>query len=509
MTTTTSSGPVWAKGTSRESGVDELNISYCAGRDVRPRPEADLALVPYDLATNAAHAIMLGDTEIIRAEERRALLGALLQIREETEAGTPLLDPQAEDIHMSVENRVTALAGAGMGGRLHTGRSRNDQVATDMRQWLRDQIFALSLELRDLARVLQQHAREHAATACPGMTHMQPAMVTTWGHWVTSYLARIVRDMRHAGRLLDELLECPLGAAASFGTSWPIDRERTADLLGFNRASANTVDSIWSRGEMETRFAFLAAQILGHLSSMGQDLILLSSPPRKWLRLPDEFVTGSSIMPQKRNPDFAEVTRARAASASGIVQSLLSIGIAAPGGYNRDTQWTKYLVMDVAEEVRGAATLFARLFERIRVNADEMLAAADQGFMNATDVADYLSSTRNLPFRDCYRVLGQAVVACEKNGKLDRQAINVELAKLDGEFKPLTVEEMARFENPVLLVGLRSQTGSPNPEKVLESVKVLGAEMEDVFTHIDGRAHKWRTALMRLWKLARQIAEEQ
>ncbi|MCB2154719.1 argininosuccinate lyase [bacterium] len=499
MTDRQPTGPVWAKRVSA-GGIDAVNVAYCAGRDVRGRPAADHDLIEHDLATNAAHALMLADRGILCSKEERAILAALLDVKARYERGETIIDPAAEDVHMSIESFVTAKAGPGAGGRLHTGRSRNDQVATDMRLWLRGRIAALSDELADLAGSLAAHARAHAESVCPGMTHMQPAMVTTWGHWTAGYLARLVRDLRHLGTVLAELRECPLGSAASFGTSWPIDRERTAALLGFGGPTLNSTDSIWARGELEARYVFAAAQVLGHLSGMGQDLILLSSPPRQWIRLDDAFVTGSSIMPQKRNPDFAEVTRARAAVLAGHLQALIGVGTAVPAGYNRDSQWTKYTVMDAAAEAEGAPTLFARVFETLAVDVEAMRAACAQGFLNATDVADFLSRTRELPFRDCYRLLGRAVASCEEAGHLDRDSLNAALAEQQPDTKPMTEAEWAQFDDPVELLSLRSQTGSPNPEKVAEAIENLEAQARSAHDEIAVASAKWRKSIAVLWE---------
>lgn len=498
-------GPVWSKRVDPE-GIGALNVSYCAGRDVRPRPEADRALVAHDLATNAAHAVMLGETGIVEPAAQRGILSALIEARRAHAAGEELLRPEAEDIHMSLELFVTEHAGDGMGGRLHTGRSRNDQVATDMRLWLREEIAALGTQCAALAESLAQHALKHAKTPCPGLTHMQPGMVTTWGHWTASYLARVERSLGALRELLGALAECPLGGAASYGTSWPLDRARTATLLGFERPTPNSVDAIQSRGELEARFAFVCTQLLNALSGMGQDLILLSSPPRDWVRLDDAFVTGSSIMPQKRNPDFAEVTRAKAATVAGQLQALLAIGVAAPGGYNRDTQWTKYLAMDVAEEARNAPLVFSGVFETLSVNADAMRSACAEGFLNATDVADHLARTRGLPFRTCYRVLGAAVKACEKEGRLTRDAINAQLAALDPPAKELGAKEMAAFDDPLQLVMQRTQPGSPHPERVRESVEALRQRAADHASAIEKARKKWTAAVKALWAHAEKVA---
>lgn len=500
MSVPPTSRPVWAKRVGDDAVADD-NVAFCAGWDVRARPEADAALVEHDLATNAAHAIMLAERGILGPDEARGILAALLEARTRHRAGEPLLRPQSEDIHMSIEELVTELAGAGAGGRLHTGRSRNDQVATDMRLWLRERIAAAAAETHALVEALADHALAHVATPCPGFTHMQPAMIATWGHWTAAVAARVTRDTRAFAAMLDEVADCPLGAAASYGSSWPTDRERTATLLGFDKPSASTVDAIWSRGEAETSYAFAVARLLTHLAGFGQDLILLSSPPREWVRLPEAFVTGSSIMPQKRNPDFAEVTRARAAAAASVVQALLGVAHAAPMGYNRDTQWTKYLVLDAAAHVEGAPRVFAGVVAGLVVHADRMHAACAQGFLNATDVADFLARTRGVPFRDCYRVLGRAVRACEATGVLTGEAINAHLRELDAGVAPVTDAEMRTLEDPKLLVATRGQTGSPHPDRVRESVERIRTESAAAAATAASRASAWHRSLEDLWTL--------
>jgi argininosuccinate lyase len=459
-----SSKPVWAKRVG-DASINDLVVSYCAGRDVVARPPADEALIPHDLATNRAHATMLGEVGILTQQEAAKLVEALDAVEESWLTGKPLLDPACEDVHMSIEHRVTALVGPELGGRLHTGRSRNDQVATDMALWLRAEVDALAERVLSLIAVLELQSENYRHSPVPGSTHMQPAMITTWGHMLKGYAVRLQRDVEALRAVRHRLRYCPLGSAASFGSSWPTNREITAKLLGFESPSPHTTDAIWSRGENEAAFAFAVAQLLAHLSSIGEDLILLSTPPRKWLRLADEVTTGSSIMPQKRNPDFAEVTRAKAAVVAGHVQAFLGIATAAPNGYNRDTQWTKYLAMDVSEEVRLAPDVFRVVFQTLQVNTEAMLAATQEGFLNATDVADYLARTRRLSFRLCYQILGRSVARCEALGKLTAEVINSELAEKASGVALLTREEMNTLEDPLLLLSLRTQTGSPNPER--------------------------------------------
>ena len=506
MADNTASGrtaPVWAKRVG-DAAVAEKNVDFCAGYDMAGRQPADERLAPHDLCTNAAHLLMLTGQEIVTSEVGSQCAQALLQLRERVARGENLLLPGCEDIHMSIETHIGQLAGAFVAGHLHTARSRNDQVATDMRLWLREEIAAFAEEVLNLIETIATHAAAHTETVCPGFTHGQPGMVTSWGHWTMSYLPRFVRVLRQLPPLLRDLSTCPLGAAACYGTSWPIDRRRTATLLGFRHPTPSGTDGIWSRGELEGRFGTILAQFLGHLSSVGQDMILLSSPPRDWLRLADEHVTGSSIMPQKRNPDFAEVTRSRAHVAVGYANSLQGIGVALPSGYNRDSQWTKYLAMDAADNARGAGDLFAAVFSRIQVNAPSMRAACDEGFLNATDVADYIASSRRLPFRQCYRFIGPTVKDCEPEGRITLPKLN---ARLEQEgITPLSEGEWQRLEDPTALLRQRQQPGNPAPESTSESIGILLAEAREEAETVRTRAAQWHTQLDRLFDELKELA---
>ncbi len=497
--------PVWSKRVG-DASVADANVKFCAGYDVAGRGAADSRLAPFDLQTNAAHLLMLEEREIIPQEPAAEAASGLLKLKARLEGGEDLLRPSCEDIHMSVESLLTELVGADAGGRIHTGRSRNDQIATDMRLWLRDTVAAFAEDFALVGRALATHARQHLHTVCPGFTHGQPGMVTSWGHTAMSYMPRILRDLRALAAILRELSTCPLGAAAGYGTGWPIDRNRTATLLGFKHPSPSGADSNWSRGEMEGRLAVVLAQFLSHLAGIGQDIILLSSPPRDWLRLADEHVTGSSIMPQKRNPDFAEVTRARAAHALGIAQGLLGISSVLPSGYNRDTQWTKYLAFDAADNALHAGPLFADVFDRVRVNAPAMRAACDVGFLNATDVADYIARSRRIPFRACYRLIGAAVKECESAGRLTREAMNPILAA--EQLAPLSESEWQRLEDPAALLMLRAQPGNPHPDETAKSIDILLAEIEEERALIAGKAAEWRAAIDRLWGQVKATAGE-
>ncbi|MCC5877986.1 MAG: argininosuccinate lyase [Candidatus Sumerlaeia bacterium] len=500
-----SPAPVWSKRVG-EAALAELNIGYCAGYDVVGREAADKRLAPYDLRTNAAHLLMLHRTGIVPTEKAAPLAKALLQIQERMAAGEDFLLPSAEDIHMSLEIAVGEIAGSDVSGHLHTARSRNDQVATDMRLWLREETARLGLAITALAADIAEHARAHVESVCPGFTHGQPAMVTSWGHWTMSYLPRLLRVVRQLPPILRDLKTCPLGAAASFGTAWPIDRVQTSQLLGFEHPTPSGADGIWSRGELESRFAFAVAQLMGQLSGIGQDMILLSTPPRAWLRLGDEHVTGSSIMPQKRNPDFAEVTRSRAAVAQSIVQAFMTIATALPSGYNRDTQWTKYLVFDAADNGAGACEIFSAVFRKMDIDKAAMRQACDIGFLNATDVADMIARTRKVPFRSTYRILGPAVKDCEAEGRLVLTKLN---KRLDEEgIAPLTEEEWRGLEFPEELLKARSQPGNPSPEETTRSIGILLGEIEAEAGSFRKNLENWSDAGNSLLGELNQLAQK-
>ncbi len=490
------SGPVWAKRVSDRAG--QANVAYCAGRDVAGRPPADALLIEADLWTNRAHAVMLARQGILEPKRVAAILRALDAIRDRAERGEFALSPEVEDVHMAIEAEVTCLAGPGAGGWLHAGRSRNDQTATDIRLWVRGAILDCLDDTTALIAGLLDHAAAHVTTVCPGFTHMQPAMVTTWGHVAAAWAQGLLRDVRRFESAFRMVNQSPLGAAASFGTSWPIDREMTARLLGFEGVQQNTLDCVSSRGEAETQAVAALVMFLNHMSGIGQDLILLSSPPRAWLWLDDRFVTGSSIMPQKRNPDFAEATRAKAAVVAGIVSSLLGIGRGAPAGYNRDTQWTKYLAMDAFLEAEGAPAIFHGVFATLHVDEAKMRAACEEGFMNAAETAEALAAAARLPFRACYRVVAEAVERCEAAGRLTREAVNAVLSERWGEFSreetggaasPFQIDTALwkTLDDPLELVRRRNQTGSPHPDRMKASLETLRAELTAARERLDSR----------------------
>ena len=465
---------VW--GSHLADSPDELMVAFTAGRDVMPLPMADGELLPHDLWTNRAHAIMLQRQGIVTAQVLERQLGALNALEDDWEAGLFQLDPALEDVHVNVERYVSEREGAEVGGRLHTGRSRNDQVGCDMRLYLREALLELVEGVVALSETLLDSAAEHAATVMPGFTHHQPAMYTSWGHWLCGYVQALARDLERARLAFDLTNRNPLGAAAAFGTSWPIDRALTTELLAFDRIELNTLDAIAARWEHEAQVAFTYADLMNHLAVMSQDLILLAHPYWNMLTLPDAFVTGSSIMPQKRNPDLAEVIKGKSAWMVGMTAGLLAMPKGGMSGFNRDTQITKYAVMDVVRECRPAAPVLRALFARLKVHPDRMRAHLDDGFLAAADFADALARALELPFRTCYEIAALAVRHSGDAGHLTPAGASQALRE-SGHDPAMATQVLADLADPAKVLAWRTHQGAPSPQAVREQVDALREEV--------------------------------
>jgi argininosuccinate lyase len=456
---------------------DDLMVRFCAGRDVAALPMADAELLPFDLWTNRAHAIMLARQGIVPGDVLGRMLAALNALEADWAAGRFTLDPALEDVHVNVERYVTAREGAEVGGRLHTGRSRNDQITCDMRLFLRAAVLELAQGVAELARCALEQAAAHAETVFPGFSHTQPAMLTTWGHWLSAYAQGLCRDLERCRLAFDLVNRSPLGAAAGFGTSWPIDREFAAELLGFATVDANTQDCVSARGEHEAQVAATYAAVMNHLAVIAQDLILLAHPYWGLLALPDAYVTGSSIMPQKRNPDVAEVIRGKTAWLTGMLTGLLAMPKGLMSGFNRDTQITKYAILDVVRECQPAPVVLRGLLQGVTVNRERAAARLDEGFLAAADFADVLARTLGLPFRACYDVAAVAVRESGEAGRIVPQAARraLEQAGMDAG---AAEGVLADLDDPARIVAWRAHTGAPAPAAVRAHLAVLHAELD-------------------------------
>jgi len=366
----------------------------------------DRRLYRHDIEGSIAHARMLARQGILSAEERDAIVAGLTRIRERIDRGEFEWRVQLEDVHMNVESALTADIGVA-GKKLHTGRSRNDQVATDVRLWLRDEIGLIRAEIRRLQRALLDLAEREADTVMPGFTHLQTAQPVTFGHHLMAWFEMLERDHGRFADCAHRLNVMPLGAAALAGTTYPIDRHYTAELLGFAAPAENSLDAVSDR-DFAIEFSAAASILLMHLSRCSEELILWSSAQFAFVELSDRFCTGSSIMPQKKNPDVPELVRGKAARVFGHLMGLLTLMKGQPLAYNKDNQEDKEPLFDTVDQVRGCLKVYADMIPAITPRREKMRAAALKGFATATDLADYLVR-RGVPFRDAHEAVGKAV----------------------------------------------------------------------------------------------------
>ena len=366
----------------------------------------DSRLYHHDIRGSIAHANMLRDIGVLDEAEHAAVTGGLAEIEGEIERGEFTWDPALEDVHTNIEARLTALVGDA-GKKLHTARSRNDQVATDARLWLRDQIDAIVDQLTAILGNLLDLAAQHTATPMPGFTHLQPAQPITFAHHLLAWFEMALRDRERFQECRRRVNVSPLGSAALAGTSFPIDRATTAAELGFDRPAANALDAVSDR-DFAIEFCAVASLTLVHLSRWCEELVLWVSPGWGFVTLPDAYCTGSSIMPQKKNPDVPELVRGKAGRVIGNLNALLVLMKGQPLAYNRDNQEDKQPLFDTSDTVQGCLRAMADIIAAMRPNPQAMRAAAERGFATATDLADYLVR-KGLPFRDAHAVVGRVV----------------------------------------------------------------------------------------------------
>ena len=419
----------------------------------------DARMYRQDIMGSIAHAAMLGRTGIIGQTEADKITEGLSGILSDLESGALAFDPDAEDIHMFVEAELTKRLGD-TGKRLHTARSRNDQVALDIRLYLRDAIQGISGNVKELAEVLCDMAGEHLDTIMPGYTHLQRAQPITFAHHLMAYASMLIRDL---GRLSDtarRMNRNPLGSGALAGTTYPIDRELTTRLLGFDAPVMNSLDGVSDR-DFCIELGSAIATIMMHLSRFSEEIILWCSWEFKFLELDDAFATGSSIMPQKKNPDVAELVRGKTGRVYGDLVTLLSMMKSLPLAYNKDMQEDKEAIFDAIDTVNLCLTTFTPMLKTARVLKENMRAAAARGFINATDCADYLVK-KGLPFRDAYKITGTLVGVCVDTGKTLETLPLSEYKALCDTFEE-DVFDAIRLETCAMT---RSATGGPARESV-------------------------------------------
>src|SRR5215212_1265305 len=413
-----------------------------------------------DIRGSLAHAAMLAHVGIISAEDEAAIRRGLADVAARIEAGDFPWDEGLEDIHMNVEARLTEAIGEA-GKRLHTGRSRNDQVALDVRLWVRDAIDGLSEQVRDAMRALAARAEEHAGTVMPGFTHLQPAQPVTFGHHMLAYVEMLSRDLSRLRDCRARLDESPLGAAALAGTGFPIDRHMTARALGFGRGPMrNSLDAVASR-DFAAEFLFCCAMCATHLSRFAEEVVVWTNPYFGFVRLSDAFTTGSSIMPQKRNPDAAELVRGKTGRVNGALVGMLTVLKGLALTYFKDMQEDKEGVFDAAASLALCLAAVAGMARDMRPDPARLEATAGAGFATATDLADWLVRELRMPFRDAHHVTGRLVARAEAKG--------VDLAGLAlGEMRaeePRITEAVFGVLTVAASVASRKSFGGTAPEK--------------------------------------------
>jgi argininosuccinate lyase len=424
----------------------------------------DKRLAEHDIRGSLAHARMLAACAVISRRDLAAIEAGMRTILAEVRSGKFKWSLANEDVHLNIERRLTALAGDA-GKRLHTARSRNDQVATDVRLWLRDAIDALVAQLGALQMSLLGLAERHAGTVMPGFTHLQVAQPVTFGHHLMAYFEMFARDRERLADCRKRVNRLPLGAAALAGTSYPIDRAMVAKALGFDGVCANSLDAVSDR-DFAIEFCACAALVMTHISRLSEELVLWMSPRYGFIRLPDRFCTGSSIMPQKKNPDVPELARGKTGRVTGHLMALLMLMKAQPLAYNKDNQEDKEPLFDSVDTLAETLAIFTDMVAGIEVDERAMRAAALEGYATATDLADYLVK-KGLPFRDAHEVVARAVRRAEARG-CDLSALG--LAELR-QFSPLVGADVFKVLTLEGSLASRDHVGGTAPKRVRAAVK--------------------------------------
>ncbi|MCG6503686.1 argininosuccinate lyase [Kingella sp. SNUBH-2017] len=424
----------------------------------------DHRLARHDIQGSLAHAQMLCKAGVLSESDLADIRRGMAEILEEIDAGSLKWSLDLEDVHMNIERRLTEKIGDA-GKRLHTGRSRNDQVATDIRLWLRDESDHISGLLADLQHALLDVAAEHSETVMPGFTHLQVAQPVSFGHHLLAYVEMFGRDRERLADCRKRLNRLPLGAAALAGTTYPVSRETTARLLGFDEVCQNSLDAVSDR-DFAIEFTAAAALLMTHLSRLSEELIVWMSPRFAFIDLADRFCTGSSIMPQKKNPDVPELVRGKSARITGHLMALLTLMKSQPLAYNKDNQEDKEPLFDTVDTLVQTLKIYAEMVRGIRVKPENMRAAVMQGFATATDLADYLVK-KGLPFRDSHEAVARAVRLAESKGV---DLADLSLAELQN-FSDLIADDVYRVLTPEGSLKARNHTGGTAPEQVRRQIE--------------------------------------
>ena len=447
-------------------------LEFTSGRDVIQTQPCDQRLIPYDVWGSKAHVIMLWKQGLMTKKEVRGVLKGLDKIEASYQKGTFRVDPAREDVHSTIESYLIKHFGMESAGRLHAGRSRNDQVAVDMRLYLRAEVLEYITLLLNLIDSMTEVAKAHVDTIMPGYTHHQPAMISSWGHLLFSYAVSLERDVRRLISWYAMFNINPLGGAAGYGTSLPLDRNLTARLMGFDGVHESSIDPPQNRWEPELELCYDISVMMNHLSNVAQTLLMLSTSEFGMVQIDDAYCTGSSIMPQKRNPDPLEVIKGKAAYAHGMVMAILSSGRSFFAGYNRDSQWSKYPVMDIIDECKPSLNVMEEIVRTLRFNKKAALKRCEMAFITATDVVEWLVQKYHLPFREAKIIVEKAVKYSER-GRSEKITFD-SLKQALSEMKiKLTIKEkdVQGCQIPERILKERKTKGGPSPHVLKGEVK--------------------------------------
>jgi argininosuccinate lyase len=471
-------------GSAFEVEPEKAVIDFTAGRDVIGLPAVDLYLLPYDILGDKAHCVMLYKTGIISKNDAKVILKGLGEIKNLADKSKFKLDPEKEDVHTNVESWLIEKYGIEIAGKLHTARSRNDQTNLDTRLYLKDQVGNFVSQLLLLNETLLESANKYKNVLMPGFTHHQHAMVTTFGHLMLMFSSMITRDAKRFTGWFDLHNRNPLGSMVSYGTSFPINRHLTSQLLGFDGPEANSLDEITNRWEAEADLAFAIAVLMDHFSLMAETLILFCTPQFGMVKIADQYSTGSSIMPQKKNPDSLEVIKGKASVAAGLLQGLMGMGKSNFIGYNRDSQWAKYLITDLVRECILTPGIVKGVIETLIVDEVKMEEWCNKGFIGTTTLLEQIASNYNLPFRKTKIVIEKAVKYSKDRNKVTYEAVKNALDEEKIKIK-ITEKEVEDWQNPRIILKLTKSFGSPGIASTNESIKILKEESKELLTWIN------------------------
>lgn len=477
------------------SAFDADAASYTSSLDF------DRNIATYDILGDMAHTIMLYESKIIKKTEAKKILKGLLKIYKDVDKLR--FSPQTEDVHMAVEQKLTKSIGSA-GGKLHTARSRNDQVVLDLRMWAREEVLEVSRLLFSLEKTLLGISKKHTETIIPGYTHMQRAQPTTFAHHLLSHIDAFARDLDRLKDAYPRVNLSPLGACAFASTSFPIDAKKTAALLGFDGPMENSMDAVSSRDFITETLSCLAI-IEANVSRLATELVLWSTTEFGFIEIADEFASTSSIMPQKKNPDTLEIMRARSALAYGKLLVGLSMVRSLPNSYNRDFQELSPLLNDSLKITKESLVLLEKIIKTMKVNKKRMREACEEGFITATELADLLVKEKGMPFRDAHQLVGAVVKKAIKENKKSSEIDSNFLSKIKGWPKGISEDKIKEALSPLAAVNSKNSPGGPAPAETKKRVTAKTTTLKRKENELRGRAKKVKNSKNNLLKRAKRL----